>query len=96
MTRELLPNKILLPNINLRSVCSDYAASHERVCAAAAAPEELLMAALLAPSAATKRSNAAIGQSEVDTPHKDGSAGDEDSPTKRQRSEPSRAATATG
>lgn len=49
ITREELPSRALVPNLNLREVCASFKQKHLRVRAAASDPAEIVMSALLAP-----------------------------------------------
>jgi len=46
ITRQKLPDRTLVPNVNLRSICAEYLAQSQRVKAAATSPEQVTMAAL--------------------------------------------------
>ena len=50
ITREELKSKDLVPNVNLKTLCAEYASKHKRVRLAAASPQDVVMEALLSPT----------------------------------------------
>ena len=54
ITREPLTSQTLVPNVNLRALCREYAAKHKRGRLAAASPQDVVMGALLSPPPAMR------------------------------------------
>ena len=60
VTREELESRTLVPNLNLKVMCAEYRARHQRSSLAATSPEGVVMEALLS-SPPEKRSVLAAG-----------------------------------